>query len=151
MFSYSSSFFGILGSRFPLNSLGALESLPSRKSPRGFLSLSPPLKSPPSLRGLNSPSLRGLDSPSLRGLKSPSRRGLNSPSRRGLNSFLSLNLGACSPSESFLSSSSPSWLLNSLYFPSKISYLRNSHSNGPLYKGTFWLAFKPIWSKHSSR
>ena len=135
MFSYSSSFFGILGSRFPLNSLGALESLPSRKSPRGFLSLSPPLKSPPSLRGL----------------KSPSRRGLNSPSRRGLNSFLSLNLGACSPSESFLSSSSPSWLLNSLYFPSKISYLRNSHSNGPLNKGTFWLAFKPIWSKHSSR
>ena len=139
---YSSSFFGILGSRFPLNSLGPLESLPPRNSPRGFLSLSPPLNSPPSLRGLYSPSLRGLDS--------PSRRGLNSPSRRGLNSFLSLNLGACSPSPSFFSSPS-SWLLNSLYFPSKISYLRNSHSNGPLNKGTFWLAFKPIWSKHSSR
>ena len=30
--------------------------------------------------------------------------GLNSPSRRGLNSFLSLNLGACSPSPSFFSS-----------------------------------------------
>ena len=139
---YSSSFFGILGSRFPLNSLGPLESLPPRNSPHGFLSLSPPLNSPPSLRGLYSPSLRGLDS--------PSRRGLNSPSRRGLNSFLSLNLGACSPSASFFSSPSSvhhillfyhllilSWLLNSLYFPSKISYLRNSHSNGPLNKGTF--------------
>ena len=132
--TYYSSFFGILGSRFPLNSLGPLESLPSRNSPRGFLSLSPPLKSPPSLRGLYSPSLRGLDSPSL----------------RGLNSFLSLNLGVCSVALSFFSSHS-SWILNSLYFQSKISYLRNSNSNGPLNKGTVWLAFKPIWSKLASR